>query len=43
MLNVAVMKKEDNKSKGFGFVSMKNHEEAQKAVDALNDTKVGGE
>jgi len=41
VLNVAVMRKEDSKSKGFGFVSMKNHEEAQKAVDALNDTKVG--
>ena len=42
VLNVAVMKKEDNKSKGFGFVSMKSHEDAQKAVEALNDTKIGG-
>jgi len=41
VLNVAVMRKEENKSKGFGFVSMKNHEDAQKAVEALNDTKIG--
>ena len=30
------------RSKGFGFVDMPNDEEAQKAIDALNSTEVGG-
>lgn len=30
---------EENKSKGFGFVNFENHEDAQKAVDALNETE----
>jgi polyadenylate-binding protein len=29
---------EEGKSKGFGFVNYEKHEEAQKAVDELNDT-----
>ena len=33
---------EEGKSKGFGFVNFEKHEEAQKAVDALHDTEVGG-
>ncbi|KAG2205179.1 hypothetical protein INT46_009896 [Mucor plumbeus] len=30
---------EENNSKGFGFVNFENHEDAQKAVDALNETE----
>ncbi|KAI9366220.1 hypothetical protein BD770DRAFT_311349 [Pilaira anomala] len=30
---------EENHSKGFGFVNFENHEDAQKAVDALNETE----
>jgi RNA recognition motif-containing protein len=30
---------ETGKSKGFGFVEMNNDEEAQKAIDALNQTE----
>ena len=30
------------RSKGFGFVDMPNDEEAQKAIDGLNSTEVGG-
>ena len=30
---------ETGKSKGFGFVEMSNDEEAQKAIDALNETE----
>ncbi|KAG2233701.1 hypothetical protein BDF21DRAFT_457845 [Thamnidium elegans] len=30
---------EENQSKGFGFVNFENHEDAQKAVDALNETE----
>ena len=30
------------RSKGFGFIDMPNDEEAQKAIDALNSTEVGG-
>ena len=36
------MEDENKKSKGFGFVSMRNHDDAQKAVEALNDTKING-
>ncbi|MFA7254179.1 MAG: RNA-binding protein [Patescibacteria group bacterium] len=31
-----------NRSKGFGFVTVKDEEMAQKAIDALNNTEVGG-
>ncbi|KAJ6572899.1 hypothetical protein B0H10DRAFT_1774297 [Mycena sp. CBHHK59/15] len=30
---------EEGKSKGFGFVNYENHEDAQKAVDALHDSE----
>ena len=30
------------KARGFGFVTMSSAEEAQKAIDALNGTSVGG-
>ncbi|GAN09640.1 polyadenylate binding protein [Mucor ambiguus] len=30
---------EEGNSKGFGFVNFENHEDAQKAVDALNETE----
>lgn len=33
---------EEGKSKGFGFVNYENHEEAQKAVDELNETDFNG-
>jgi cold-inducible RNA-binding protein len=31
-----------NRSKGFGFVEFETAEEAQKAVDTLNGTELGG-
>lgn len=30
------------RSKGFGFVEMPNDEEAQRAIDGLNNSEVGG-
>ncbi|CAG8718288.1 5597_t:CDS:2, partial [Acaulospora colombiana] len=33
---------EEGKSKGFGFVNFEDHEMAQKAVDALNETDING-
>ena len=30
------------RSKGFGFVEMHNDEEAQRAIEALNDTELQG-
>ncbi len=30
------------RSKGFGFVEMPNDEEAQRAIDGLNSTEIGG-
>ena len=30
------------KSRGFGFVEMPNREEAQKAIQALNDSQIKG-
>jgi len=30
------------RSKGFGFIDMPNDDEAQKAIDGLNGTEVGG-
>ncbi|THH20704.1 hypothetical protein EW146_g735 [Bondarzewia mesenterica] len=33
---------DEGKSKGFGFVNFENHEQAQKAVDALHDTEING-
>jgi len=31
-----------NRSKGFGFIDMPNDEEAQRAIDGLNGTEIGG-
>lgn len=31
-----------NRSKGFGFVEMETDEDAQKAIDMLNDSEVEG-
>ncbi|CAO3696493.1 unnamed protein product [Rhizopus stolonifer] len=33
---------EEGKTKGFGFVNFENHQDAQKAVDALNETEHKG-
>lgn len=32
----------EGRSKGFGFVEMDNDEEAQKAINALNETELDG-
>lgn len=40
--SVAVMKDSNGVSKGFGFVAMENHNEAQLAVDGLNGKDVDG-
>jgi len=40
--SVAVMKDSNGVSKGFGFVAMENHGEAQKAVDALHGKEIDG-
>ena len=37
-----IMDKFTRKSKGFGFVEMPNDEEAQAAIEGLNDTEVDG-
>lgn len=37
-----VKDRDTNRSKGFGFVEMDNDDEAQKAIDALNNKEVGG-
>jgi len=37
--SAVVQKDDEGKSKGFGFVNFENHEDAQKAVDALNETE----
>jgi RNA recognition motif-containing protein len=37
-----IMDRESGRSKGFGFVEMPNSDEAQAAIDALNDTDAGG-
>jgi len=40
VISCAVMREENGKSKGFGFVAMANHEAALKAVNKLNGTLV---
>ena len=40
--SVAVMKDRDGNSRGFGFVALEKHEDAQKAVEELNGTEVEG-
>ncbi|KAM5307107.1 polyadenylate-binding protein 1-like [Glossophaga mutica] len=42
ILSVKVMVDESGKSKGFGFVSFKRHEDAQKAVDEMNGKELNG-
>ncbi|XP_036898055.1 polyadenylate-binding protein 1-like isoform X2 [Sturnira hondurensis] len=42
VLSVKVMADESGKSKGFGFVSFKRHEDAQKAVDEMNGKELSG-
>jgi len=37
-----IFDKETGNSKGYGFVEMKNEEEAKSAITALNDTEVEG-
>jgi RNA recognition motif-containing protein len=37
-----IIDKMTGRSKGFGFVEMSSDEEAQKAVDTLNGTDLGG-
>ena len=37
-----IVDKVTGRSKGFGFVEMENDEEAQNAIDALNDTELQG-
>ncbi|MCB9283651.1 MAG: RNA-binding protein [Lewinellaceae bacterium] len=37
-----VMDRETGRSKGFGFVEMPNDDEANNAIDSLNDTEVDG-
>jgi RNA recognition motif-containing protein len=37
-----IFDKETGNSKGYGFVEMKNEEEAKAAITALNDTEVDG-
>jgi len=37
-----IFDKETGNSKGYGFVEMKNDEEAQAAINALNETEVDG-
>ena len=39
---MSIEKDENNKSKGFGFVDMKNHEDAKNAVEKLNGSQIGG-
>jgi RNA recognition motif-containing protein len=37
-----VTDRETGRSKGFGFVEMPNNEEANKAIEALNNSDIGG-
>ncbi len=37
-----IMDKFTQRSKGFGFVEMANDDEAQNAIDSLNDTELDG-
>jgi RNA recognition motif-containing protein len=39
---VILDREQNNRSKGFGFVTMKTPEAAQKAIDALNGKEVEG-
>lgn len=37
-----IFDRETGQSKGFGFVDMPNDNEAQNAIDQLNDQEIGG-
>jgi len=37
-----IFDKYENRSKGFGFVEMDNDEQAQAAIDGLNETELDG-
>ncbi|ARM31814.1 RNA-binding protein [Prosthecochloris sp. HL-130-GSB] len=37
-----IIDKFSGRSKGFGFVEMPNDEEAERAIDSLNDTDLNG-
>jgi len=37
-----IIDKFSGRSKGFGFVEMPNDDDAEKAIDALNDTDLNG-
>lgn len=37
-----IMDRDTGRSKGFGFVEMDNNQEAQAAIDGLNEKQVGG-
>lgn len=37
-----ITERDTGRSKGFGFVEMSTEEEAQSAVESLNETEVGG-
>jgi cold-inducible RNA-binding protein len=37
-----IMDRESGRSRGFGFVTMGSEEEAQKAIEALNGSNLGG-
>ncbi len=39
---VIIMDRQTGKSKGFGFVTMKTADDAQKAITALNGTELDG-
>ncbi|KAL2103659.1 hypothetical protein ACEWY4_000527 [Coilia grayii] len=41
-LSVRVMRDERGHSRGFGFVNFENHEDAQKAVEAMNGKELNG-
>lgn len=40
--SAALQTDEEGRSKGFGFVNYEQHEDAQKAVDALHDQEING-
>jgi polyadenylate-binding protein len=40
--SAALQRDEEGKSKGFGFVNFENHEQAQAAVEALNESEHNG-
>jgi RNA recognition motif-containing protein len=39
---VIIMDRATNRSKGFGFVEMSTEDEAQAAIDGLNETEIEG-